>query len=343
MWKRVVPSFALTLLFSLVFFLAEAYSSSHITYKDKVVRIVVGSPPGGMLDTYSRAISRHMGQYLPGRPTITIENRPGAGTLLAANYLYNVTKPDGLTFGTFIGNLVLAQLMGEKGIEFDAPRFEWIGTAQKAHAVCILTKASGITSFEQWKGSKKPVKLGGTGAGSNTDDIPKIVAATLGLPVQLVSGYKGSADIRQAAEGGEVDGLCASWEILKVSWSRALSSGDVRVLLQITERPHPDLPHVPVAIDQAKTQQSRQLIQKGVHDPAIIIQPYAAPPSTPKDHVQALRKAFMDTMNDKEFLAEAEKSRLAIDPTQGEELEKIMAGFFKIEPELVLKLKETLK
>lgn len=342
MWKKILSVFALTMLFKLVFF-AEAHPTSHFLYKDKVVRIVVGSPPGGMLDTYSRAIARHMGKHLPDRPTITIENKPGAGTLLAANYLYKIAKPDGLTFGTFIGNLVLAQLLGEKGIEFDAPRFEWIGTAQKAHAVCILTKASGVTSLEKWKASKKPVKLGGTGAGSNTDDIPKIVAATLGLPVQLVSGYKGSADIRQAAEGGEVDGLCASWEILKVAWSRALSSGDVNVVLQVTEKPHPDLPNIPVGIHHATTQEARQLIQVGVHDPAIIIQPYAAPPGTSKEHVQTLRTAFMDTMKDKEFTAEAEKSRLAIDPMQGERLEKIIAGFFKIEPGVVSKLKETLK
>ncbi|HWO42404.1 MAG TPA: tripartite tricarboxylate transporter substrate-binding protein [Candidatus Eisenbacteria bacterium] len=316
---------------------------AEISYKDKTVRIVVGSPPGGMLDTYSRAISRHMGKHLPGRPAIIIDNKAGAGTLLAANYLFKAARPDGLTFGTFIGNLVLSQIFGEKGIEFDARRFEWIGTAQRATAVCVLTKASGIASVEQWEASRRQVKLGGTGLGSNTDDIPKIVGASLGLPLQIVSGYKGTAAIRQAAESGEVDGLCASWEILKVSWSNALTRGDVNVVLQVTEKAHPDLPRVTVAFEHAKNSESRQLIQLGVVQPAQIIQPYAAPPGTPPEIVEVLRKAFMATMKDSEFLADAEKAKLSIDPMSGEQVEKVVSGYFKLDPQIVAKLKQTIR
>lgn len=343
MRRTIVYMGALTISLGLAVNAGIGHASSHLSYKDKTVRIIVGSPPGGMLDTYSRAISRHLDKHLPGRPTLVIENKPGAGTLLAANYLYKVAKPDGLTFGTFIGNVVMAQLFAEKGIEFDARRFEWIGTAQRATAVCILTKASGITSLESWRASKRPIKLGGTGPGSNTDDIPKIIVASVGLPIQLVTGYKGSADIRQAAESGEVDGLCATWEIMKVSWSGALGAGEVNVILQVAPKPHPDLPKVPVAIDQAKTAEARQLIQAGVHEPAAIIQPYAAPPETPKEQVQILRKAFADTMRDKEFLADTEKARLAINPLTGEEVEKMVAGFFKLDSALVSRLKDTLK
>jgi tripartite-type tricarboxylate transporter receptor subunit TctC len=337
--KRAIVSY--TVLTACAVFAGAAMAQ--ISYKDKTVRVVVGSPPGGMLDTYSRAISRHMGKHLPGQPAIIIDNKAGAGTLLAANYLFKAVRPDGLTFGTFIGNLVLSQIFGEKGIEFDARRFEWIGTAQRATAVCILTKASGIASLEQWEGSPRQVKLGGTGLGSNTDDIPKIVGASLGLPLQVVSGYKGTAAIRQAAEGGEIDGLCASWEILKVSWSNALAGGDVNVVLQVTEKAHPDLPKVPVALERAKTSEARQLIQLGVVQPAQIIQPYVAPPGTPTELVDALRKAFMATMKDREFLADAEKAKLAIDPLAGEQVEKVVSGYFKLDPQIVAKLKQTIR
>lgn len=326
-----------------LFAIGIGHAASDIAYKDKVIRIIVGAAPGGRLDTYSRLISRHMGTHVPGSPAIIIENMPGAGTLLAANYLYKVAKPDGLSFGTFVGNVVMRQVLGQPGVEFDARRFEWMGIASPGHAVCILTKASGVTSIEKWMASKKPVKLGGTGPGSNTDDIPKILTATLGLPIQLVTGYKGTADIRQAAESGELDGLCATWEALKTAWRRALESGDVIVVLQAMPKAHLDLPKVPLAIEYAKTDESRRLIQIGVHDQSVLIQPYAAPPGTPKERVQVLRRSFIDTMKDKQFLAEAEKAELEIDPMGGDEVQKIVVGLFKLEAGLVNKLKELLK
>jgi tripartite-type tricarboxylate transporter receptor subunit TctC len=319
------------------------HAASDISYKDTVIRIIVGAPPGGRLDTYSRIIARHMGAHVPGSPTIVIENMPGAGTLLAANYLSKAAKPDGLTFGTFVGNVIMRQVLGQPGVEFDARRFEWIGTASPGHAVCILTKADGITNLEKWMGSKKPVKLGGTGPGSNTDDIPKILAPALGLPLQLVTGYKGTADIRQAAESGELDGLCVTWEAIKTSWRRQLESGDVNVVLQAMPKAHPDLPKVPLAIDYAKTNEARRLIQIGVHDQSLLIQPYAAPPGTAKERVQILRKAFLDTLKHKQFLAEAEKADLEIDPMGGEDVQKMVDGLLKVEPGLVSKLKEFLK
>ena len=325
------------------FAVGTGYPASDMSYKDTVVRIIVGAPPGGRLDTYSRVIARHMGAHVPGSPTIIIENMPGAGTLLAANYLYKAAKPDGLALGTFVGNVIMRQVLGQPGVEFDARRFEWLGTASPGHAVCILTRASGITNLEKWMGSKKPVKLGGTGPGSNTDDIPKILAAALGLPIQLVTGYKGTADIRQAAESGELDGVCVTWEATKTAWRKQLESGDVNVVLQAMPKAHPDLPKVPLAIGYAKTDEARKLIQIGVHDQSLLIQPYAAPPGTPKERVQVLRKALVDTMKDKQFLAEAEKANLEIDPLGGEEVQKMVGGLLKLEPELVSKLKELLK
>jgi tripartite-type tricarboxylate transporter receptor subunit TctC len=148
-----------------------------------------GSRPAGAFDVYSRALARHMGKHIPGNPTVIVENMPGAGSLTAANHLYKVAKPDGLTIGNFIGSVLMGQLLDQKGIEFDARRFEFLGTPIRNHVICVLSKASGITDIEKWISAKTPVKLGGIANGSATpDNVVRTVRATLGLPIQLVSG-----------------------------------------------------------------------------------------------------------------------------------------------------------
>jgi tripartite-type tricarboxylate transporter receptor subunit TctC len=311
-------------------------------YKGKTIRIIVGAPPGGGFDTYSRAIARHLGRHVPGNPTVIVENMAGAGTLIAANYAYKVAKPDGLAIVSFIGGLVLGQLLGQPGIEFDARRFEWVGVPSKDHVACALTKASGITSVAQWMASKTSVKLGGTGRGTAPEDSVKILKAALNLPIQLISGYKGTAPIRLAAESGEVAGGCWQWESIKVTWRKALEAGEATVILQVAPKPLPDLPGVPLAINLAKTEEARQLIQVGIHDQSAVTRLYALPPGTPKERAQIMRKAFLETLRDPEFLAEAAKAKLEIDPSSGEELEKLVAGIFKLDPALVAKLREIL-
>jgi len=312
-------------------------------YKGKTVRIVVGFAAGGGFDTYARAISRHMGKHIPGNPVIIVENMAGAGSLIAANHVYKVAKPDGLTLGHFGGGLFMQQLKGGAGIEFDAQKFEFIGVPVQDTRACAFTKASGITSMERWMASKTPVKVGATAPGDLVHDAPKILQAALGLPIHLVSGYKGTADIRLAAEGGELAGACWGWDSIRATWTRALQSGDAVMVLQIVSKPHPELPNVPLAISSAKTEEARQLIEAGVTIPAITNRPYVLPPGTPKERVQLLRKAFMDTMNDPEFLADAKKSKLVLDPISGEEVQKMIAGMFKLPPALINRLKEALK
>jgi tripartite-type tricarboxylate transporter receptor subunit TctC len=312
-------------------------------YAGKTLRIIVGSAAGGGFDTYSRVIARHIGKHLPGHPSVIVQNMPGAGQLIAANHLYRVAKPDGFTVGNIIGGLLLRQLLGQPGIEFDALKFEYVGVPLKDTWACALTKASGITSMEKWAESKTPVKLGGTGPGANTDDIPAILKAALGLPIQLVTGYKGTADIRLAAESGELAGGCWSWDSINATWSKALQSGEVVVVVQMTPQPHPDLPKVPLAINVATTEEGRQLIQLGTHDPAAMNRLYVLPPGTPKEIVQIVRSAFMETLKDPEFKMDAKKSKLEIEPMSGEELAKTVAELFKLQPALVAKLKEALK
>lgn len=249
-------------LIALVFVANPAHPSTHEPfYKGKTIRIIVGATPGGGFDTYSRAIARYMGKHIAGNPTVIVENMAGAGTLIAANYTYKAAKPDGLTIGNFIGGLVLGQLLGQPGIEFDARKFEWVGVPSRDNVACAFTKASGITSMEKWMASKTPVKLGATGRGTAPEDTPKVLKAALGLPIHLISGYKGTADIRLAAESGEVAGGCWQWESIKVTWRKALEAGEVSVVLQVTPQLLPDLPGVPLAISFAKTEEARTLIQ----------------------------------------------------------------------------------
>ena len=322
---------------------SERVSDAQDFYAGKTIRIVVGFPAGGGFDTYSRIMGRHIGKYIPGSPAVIVDNVTGAGSLIAANSIYKATKPDGLTIGNFIGNLISQQLFGGHGIEFDARKFEWIGVPVKDHVVCALTKASGITSVDVWMAAKVPVKLGGSAPGTTNDDVAKLLKAALGLPIQLVTGYKGTAPIKLAAESGEIDGSCWAWESIKVMWRQGLDAGDANIVLQVVPKAVPDLPKVPVAIELAKTDEARKLIQVGIHDTAAITRPYALPPGTPKDRVQMLRRAFRETLKDKDFLAEAIKSKLDVDPVSGEEVEKIVAGLFKLDSATVAKMSEILK
>lgn len=312
-------------------------------YKGKAVRIIVGFSPGGGFDTYARTIGRHISKYIPGGPTVVVDNMTGAGSLVAANHVYKVAKPDGLTMGHFIGGFFLGQVLGQAGIEFDARKFEFVGAAVTEDVVCALTTASGITSMEKWMASKTPVKLGGTATGAYApDNVIRVLRTALGLPIQLVTGYKGTADIRLAAGSGELAGSCWSWDSIKATWREALAAGDVVPVLRAVSKESPDLPGIPTALGLAKTSEGRQLIEVAIDDGSKYARPFVLPPGTPKERVAVLRRAFQQTLKDPAFLAEAKKSRLGVDPVSGEELEQMVSRLFKLSPDLVAKLKDIL-
>ncbi len=313
-------------------------------FRGKIIRIVVGAGAGGGLDAYSRVIARHMVKHIQGNPTIIIQNMPGAGSLIAANHVYKAAEPDGLTIGNFIGTVLIGQLLGRPGIEFDARKFEYVGVPVKFGNVCAFTKRSGVTSMEKWMASTKPAKVGATGPGAGIFDAPKILADALGLPIQVISGYKSIGEIRLAAESGEVDGICGvGWEALKPIWANALQTGDAVVVLQMLPQPDPELPDVPLAINFAKTEVARQLIKVGTHDTGALLFVYVLPPGTPKERVRVLRRAFQDTLKDPELLAEAKKAKLDINSVGGDELEGLVKGLFSLDPAVVMRLKEILK
>jgi tripartite-type tricarboxylate transporter receptor subunit TctC len=312
-------------------------------YKGKTIRFIVGGSAGGGYDTYTRTIARHLGKHIPGNPTLVVDNMPGAGSIISANYVFKVAKPDGLTIGHFIGGIILQQVLGKPGIEFDAPKFGYLGVPAQDSLAVGLAKTTGITSMEQWLSAKTPVKFGGIGPGTGTDDVAKIVRATLGLPIQLVTGYKGTADIRLAIASGEMQGVVNSWESFKSTWTREIETGAVSVVLLATPQRHPDIPRVPLIGDFVKSEDSRKVIQVAIFDYGATARPYVFPPNTPKDRVQLLRKGLTDTFIDPDFLADAKKARLDLAPISGDELEKTVARIFKLEPQLVEKLKEILK
>ncbi|MGH7927053.1 MAG: Bug family tripartite tricarboxylate transporter substrate binding protein, partial [Candidatus Binatia bacterium] len=290
---------------------------------------------------YARAIARHMGKHLPGNPTIIVENMGGAGSRIAANSVFRA-PPDGLTIGNFIGSLVLQQVMGDKGLEFDARKFEWLGVPVQDETVCAITKASGINSLDDWFAAKKPVKLGGEAPGANDSDVPRVLKAALNLPIQLIEGFKGTSTIRLAAEAGEVDGGCWTWASIRTTWAKGLESGLVKAIIQVNPQKADDIPNVPNAIDYAKTAEARVLIESGIHAPSAILRVYALPPGTPRGRVNLLRNAFSATMKDSEFLSEMKKSKLEINPLPGNQVEATVKKLFEMDAATVARIREIL-
>jgi tripartite-type tricarboxylate transporter receptor subunit TctC len=320
---------------------AHAAAADENFYRGKTVRIIVGFAAGGGFDAYARVLARHMGRHIPGNPSIIVDNMTGAGSRVAANSLFKVA-PDGLVIGNFIGSLVLQQIMGDKGIEFDARKFEWLGAPVQDENVCALTKASGINSLDDWFAGKKPVKLGGEAPGANDSDVPRVLKAALGLPVQLIEGFKGTSNIRVAAEAGEIDGGCWTWASIRTTWANGLESGMVKAIIQINAKKAEDIPNVPNAIDFAKTPDARTLIEAGIHASSAILRAYALPPGTPKSRVDILRNGFNATMKDPELLAEMKKSKLEINPLTGSEMDGIVKTLFKMDAKSVAKIRDVL-
>jgi tripartite-type tricarboxylate transporter receptor subunit TctC len=338
---RQVVRVLLNLLFVIVGVAANDVRAQESFYKGKVIRIIEAYDAGGGYDTYARVIARHLGKHIPGNPTVAVENMTGAGGLIAVNYLYNRAEPDGLTIANWNGSLSLQQYLGQKGIQFDARRFEWLGSPTKPTPICMITKSTGIMTLKDWINSRKPVKLGGMTPGTSLSDDARILKTALALPIQLVEGYKGGAAVKMAINQGEVEGACGlAWETQSVTWKEELKS--MNIVLQVGRKPHPELASIPLAGEFAKTEEARQLIKIGIQDISSVGHSYTLPPQVRKDRVDMLRRAFDATMRDAEFLAEAGRSNIIINPTRGEDLEEIVAGFEKLSAGILAQLKEIL-
>lgn len=312
-------------------------------YRDKTIQFIVGGSAGGGYDTYTRLIARHFTQYVPGKPNTVVQNMPGAGMLIAANHVYNSAARDGTVIGHWSGPLILQHMMGNPAVQFEGRKFGWLGMPTSDALVCITTERSGIATAEDWRKAKAPVKLGAIGPGTSGTDDTKLLAAATDFPLQLIEGYKGTADIRVAAETGEVDGTCAfGWQSAKVTWANTLRAKQVRVVLQTMLESHPELKGIPLAIDYAKTDESKKLLRiaSEIYGKQRL---YSLPPQVPEPRVRALQKAFIDTLRDPRFLAEAQKAKLEIDPIDGPGIEKMVNGLYEIEPAVVNRVKQILQ
>jgi tripartite-type tricarboxylate transporter receptor subunit TctC len=311
-------------------------------FKGKTMHVIVGGPPGGGFDTYARMIARQMPKHIPGNPTIVVDNMPGAGMMIAANHIYKAAKPDGLTIGHFTGSQTISQILNQPGVEFDMRKFYYLGAPTADHFSCAFTKASGIINAEKWLALKRPAKMGAIGPGNLTDNTIRVLSTATNLPIQMITGYKGTAPIRLAMESGEIEGSCWGWDSIKSTWGKALQSGEGIVVLQATPKPHPDLPKVPLAIDFGKNQDGKQMIDVIIHGGNIVERTFLLPPGVPKDRAELLRNAFRKTLADPEFLADADKAKLGVAPITGEELERRVNGFFKLPDDLKRKIKRVL-
>ena len=312
-------------------------------YKGKTIQFVVGGSAGGGYDTYTRLIARHFAQYVPGKPSTVVQNMPGAAMLIAANYTFNSAPRDGTVIGHWSGPLILQHMMGNPAVQFEGRKFGWLGMPTSDSLVCITTDRSGIRTAEDWRKAKTRVKLGAIGPGTSGTDDTKLLAAATGFPMQLIEGYKGTADIRVAAETGEVDGTCAfGWQSAKVTWANALRAGQVHVVLQTMLEPHPELKGVPLAVEYANTEEGKKLLRiaSELYGKQRL---YSLPPQVPEQRVRTLQKAFIDTLKDPQFLAEAEKAKLEIDPVDGPGIEKMVNGLYEIEPAILNQVKQLLQ
>ena len=296
-------------------------------YKGKSVDLYIGYSAGGGYDVYARALARHMGRFIPGNPTIVPKNMPGAGSLVLANWLFNVAAKDGTAFGMIGRGTAFDPLLGSTKAQFDPVKFNWIGSMNDEVSVCVAWHTSGIAKLEQVV--QNELTVGGTGPAADTDQFPKVLNATIRTKFKIIPGYPGGNDIDLAMERGEVMGRCGwSWSSVIATHKSWLDEKKINVLVQLSLNKHADLPDAPLVMDFAKTDEQRQIF-KLVFARQPMGRPFLAPPGVPAERTATLRKAFMDTMKDPGFLAEAEKMKLEIDPVSGEAVQAILQDVYQ--------------
>jgi tripartite-type tricarboxylate transporter receptor subunit TctC len=311
-------------------------------YKGKNIELYIGYSVGGGYDIYARLLAKHMGKHIPGNPTVLPKNMEGAGSLRLANWLYNVAPKDGTAFGIIGRGTGFDPLLGRsKGAQFEATKYTWIGSANDEVSVCVAWHTSGIRKFEELL--TRELTVGGTGAAADTDQFPRIMNGMLGTKMKIVTGYPGGNDVGLAMERGEVNGRCGwSWSSVKATHQKWLDEKKINVLIQLALQKHPDLPDVPLITDLAKSDEQRAIF-KLIFARQVMGRPFLAPPGVPQDRAAALRKAFMDTMKDKDFLADAEKGQLEITPVSGEDIQKLVLETHQTPPEIAKKAGDLLK
>ena len=313
-------------------------------YRDKFVRIVVGTGAGGLYDVAARLVARQLGKYIPGNPTVVVENRTGAGGLIAYNAIYNTEPKDGTAILS-APPLILHAIMGAEGVAFDPGKLAWLGSADRSFTVCIVRSDLGVKTLQDLMNSRQ-LALGSLGPGNPTNDVPLVLNAALGTNFKMVAGYETLQKVRLVIQSGEVDGFCPVFSGAS-SLDRNILEGDnpfARIIGHTSDKTeeHPLLKGAPQAESLAKTEEARLMI-RAVDAQNRMTLPYAVPPGIPADRLAALRQALAATLADPQFLADAEQARLPINPNSAEEVEQVVRQLTSVPPEVVAKLKAVLQ
>jgi tripartite-type tricarboxylate transporter receptor subunit TctC len=321
-------------------FMTRSQAVANEFYQGKTIRFIVGFSAGGGYDSYTRTIARHIGKHIPGKPGTVVENMTGAGSILAANHIYNKVEPDGLTIGVWNSHNVFNDAMDDKSIRLDGRKIGWIGAPSKDTVVCAIMGFTGPKTFEEIRNSKKAVKMGATRSG-NTVHLPMMLNKWAETNFEIIPGYGGTSRIRLAMQSREVDGGCWSWESMRTTARTMLDAkgGDELIPFIIHKNwEEPEVKDIATFTQMIKDPDNRRAYTTW-NAPNEFARPLSLPPGAPKDRLEVLRRAFAATMKDPEFIADAKKSKLDLDYASGAEIEKHVDNIYSIPP----KVKENLQ
>jgi tripartite-type tricarboxylate transporter receptor subunit TctC len=302
-------------------------------YRGKTITVVIGFSVGGGYDLYARLLARHLGRHIPGAPNIVAQNREGAGSERATLYLYNAAPKDGSVIGTFSRSMAVAPLL--TGAPFDATRFSWLGSISEDVSVCMTWHTSPIKTFDDML--TKPFTMGGLGKDADPDIFALVLRNMFSAKLKLVSGYPGTNDATLAMERGEVNGMCGlSWSTARARHMDWLKAGKVNMPVQFGLHKEADLPDVPAVMDRAANEEQTKMLRLILAGQAMA-RPYAAPPGIPEDRRKALVAAFVATMKDPEFRADAEKLQADVSPVSAEDIQKLLAEVYATPKDIIAK------
>ena len=304
-------------------------------YKSHSLSIVIGFPPASAYDLYGRAVGRHIGRHIPGNPAVLPVNKPGASSLAAANYLYSIAPKDGSTIGILSRGAPLDPLLNNAGSKFEPSRFTWLGSVGNDVSVCVAWHAAAVKTWDDLL--IKDFVVAAAGMSTDTGVFALVLKNLFGARMKIISGYPGGAEISKAIETGEVDGRCGwSWSGVKASKPDWLEQKKINVLVQLGLQRTGDLPFVPLITDLAKTDEQRQIL-KLVFGPQEFAWPFVAPPDLPADRRQILRAAFDATLRDPEFLDDAKKMALEVNPVSGRAVEALIDELYSTPADVAAK------
>jgi tripartite-type tricarboxylate transporter receptor subunit TctC len=328
-------------------FLTPSVHAQSDFYKSKQIRIVVGASAGAASDLYARVVAHHLPKQIPGKPDIIVQNMPGGGSITAANYVYSVAKPDGLTLGAVTAPIYFAQLLGRKEVQFDWGKFTWIGTPEENDELFFLRSDQPYKMLLDLRQASEPPRCGASGVGSTGFYIPKLLEEIFSLKINMVTGYPGAADVDVAVEKNEVH--CRGTTISAFfgrepgrTWAK---NGFVRFLVQTGDRRNHRLPNTPTIwelMEQEKVTEANKRLARVVLGPGAFGRPILATPGIPSDRVKMLRDAYNHMLKDPDFLADANKRQWEINPISGEKLEALAKEVINQPPEIIERMKKVM-